>query len=135
MIAEDKKIRAFKVSVKRRAFLTGLVLIAVSSVLRRIDVTLGLLFGLCVGFINFNLMCRQNQKILKGSQKGSGRRAAVSFLIRYLILAAAGAAVVLKKNLHPIAALVGFFVLHFTLITYEFTESLRKRFLSVEKSD
>ncbi len=135
MTTDDQKIRTFKASIKRRAFRLGLILLIVSLALRQADVTFGFLFGLCVGFINFDLMCRQNQKLLRGLQKGSGRRAVLSFLVRYLVLAAAGVAVFLKDNFHPIAALVGFFVVHFTLITYEFIESLKKRFFSVEKSN
>ena len=135
MTTDDQRIRAFKASIKRRSLRLGLVLLIVSLALRQKDLTFGFLFGLCVGFINFDLMCWHNRKLLRGPQNKSGRSAALSFLVRYLVLASAGVAVFLKENLHPIAALVGFLVVHFTLITYEFTESLKRRFFSVEKGN
>jgi hypothetical protein len=135
LTTDDQKIRTFKASIRRRAFRLGLVLLIISLALRQLDVTFGFLFGLCVGLINFDLMCWHNRKLLCGAQKKSGRRAILSFLVRYLVLAAAGVAVFLKENFHPIAALVGFFVVHFTLITYELAESLRRRFFSVGKSN
>ena len=100
--------------------------------LERKDISIGFLFGLCIGFFNFDLMCRQNRRLLQGPQKGSDRRAAFSFLLRYAIISAAGVAV-WWKQLHPITALAGFFVVSLVLITHEFIESLKRRFLSVEE--
>ena len=134
MITEDQKIRVFKATIQRRALRLGLVLLfAVAIAMRRNDVTFGLLFGLCVGFINFNLMCWQTERLIYGQHKGSERRAVLSFLSRYAILAAAGVAV-WWKEFQPLTALVGFLVVQFTLVTYEFVESMKRRFLSVEKS-
>ncbi len=129
---QENEIRAFRAAVKRRAFRIGLLLFLVSLAFRRDDVTFGFLFGLCVGFINFNIMCRQTHRLLQGNEGSSSRRAVLAFLLRFGIISAAGLAV-LWKGFQPIASAVGFFVLHVSLISYEITESLKKRMLGIEK--
>ena len=80
------------------------------------EVTLGLLFGLCVGLINFDLMTRFNAALLNNSKGGI---AVLGMLVRFGLFFA-GAAGVWYKGWNFIAAAVGCFSVYPVLLAHGF---------------
>jgi len=124
----------FKKIVKRRALKLGLILLIVAALTRRNDVIFGLLFGLCVGFINFNLMAYYGMKSLQKDPIKAKRYAIFSTLLRFLIIFGAGVIIYYKKGFHPLASFIGFMNIYIILYSYEFIEKFKSKRLTPEKN-
>jgi hypothetical protein len=107
-------IRLFKWSIIRWTLTAAGPLLLVAAVIGERAVTLGFLFGLCVGFINFDLMTRFNAALLGGG----GSRAAVFGTLVRLGLIFAGGVGVWWKEWSFIAAGVGCFLVYPVLLAH-----------------
>jgi hypothetical protein len=103
-------IRLFKRSVVAWTLRVAALLLLVAVAIGRKEVTLGLVFGLCVGLMNFELMVRFNAALLRSGDRG--RRVAVIGTLVRMALIFAGAAAVHYKGWDLIAAAVGCFIVY-----------------------
>ena len=103
-------IKLFKRSVVAWTLRAAAILLLVAVAIGRRDVTLGLVFGLCVGLMNFELMARINAAVLRSGNRG--RRVAVVGTLARMALIFAGAAAVHFKGWNLIAAAAGCFIVY-----------------------
>jgi len=109
-------IRLFKRSVVAWTLRAAALLLLVAIAIDRKEVTLGLVFGLCVGLMNFELMVRVNAAVLRSGNRG--RRVAVVGTVVRMALIFAGAAAVHFKGWNLIAAAAGCFIVYPVLWGY-----------------
>jgi hypothetical protein len=107
-------IRLFKLSIIRWTMLAAGLLLLVAAAIGKRAVTLGFIFGLCVGFINFDLMTRFNAALLNS---GRSRVAVFGTFVRLAVMFA-GAAAVWYKEWDFIAAGVGCFLIYPVLFVH-----------------
>jgi len=103
-------IRLFKRSVVAWTLRAAAILLVVAVAIGSKEVTLGLVFGLCVGLMNFELMVRVNAAVLRSGKRG--RRVAVVGTFARMALIFAGAAAVHFKGWNLIAAAAGCFIVY-----------------------
>jgi hypothetical protein len=103
-------IRLFKRSIVAWTLRAAAVLLLVAAAIGRREVTLGLMLGLCVGLINFDLMTRFNAALLRAGGRGS--RVAVAGTLLRMALLFAGVAAAHYKGWNVIAAAVGCIVVY-----------------------
>jgi hypothetical protein len=106
------EIRLFKRSVVRWTLLAAGPLLVAAAVIGERAVTLGFVFGLCVGFVNFDLMTRFNAALLGG---GGSRVAVFGTFLRLGVIFAGGVGV-WWKEWNFIAAGVGCFLVYPVLL-------------------
>ena len=103
-------IRLFKRSVVAWTLRAAAVLLLVAVAIGRRDVTLGLVFGFCIGLMNFEIMARVSAAVLRSGNRG--RRVAVVGILARMALIFAGAAAVYYKGWNLIAAAAGCFIVY-----------------------
>lgn len=103
-------IRLFKRSVIAWTLRAAALLLLVAVAINRKEVTLGLVFGLCVGLMNFELMARVSAAVLRSGTRG--RRVAVMGTLARMALIFAGAVAVWYKHWDLIAAAAGCFIVY-----------------------
>lgn len=115
-------IRLFKLSIIRWTLLAAAPLFVVAAVIGERAVTLGFAFGLCIGFVNFDLMARFNAALLGGRPSAV---AVVGTFARFGLIIAAAVGVWWKEwNL--IAAGVGCFLVYPVILAHGFLMGRRK---------
>lgn len=108
------EIRLFKGSIVRWTLLAAGPLLVVAALIGEPPVTYGLVFGLCVGMVNFDLMTRFNAALMGG---GGSRVAVFGMLVRFGVIFA-GAAGVWWKQWNFVAAGVGCFLVYPVLFVH-----------------
>jgi hypothetical protein len=116
------EVRLFKLSIIRWTLLAAAPLFVVAAAIGQRAVTLGFAFGLCVGFINFELMARFNAALLGGSRS---LVAVVGTFARFSIILAAAVGV-WWKEWNFIAAGVGCFLVYPVILAHGFLGGRRK---------
>jgi len=125
----DTGIKSFKTAIKRRCLkLSAAALLAVAIFDRtgETDILLGLILGICVGFVNINLMF-YNLNRMKISPEKAQVRTFIITLIRFALIVGAGIAAVHKFNLW--AMLSGFLLTYVSIISIPITERIKSKLL------
>ena len=125
----DPDTRAFKARIRRRGLKLGAVALIAAAALERYDILYGLIFGICVGFINMNLMFF-NLARLKSSPGNARSRTFSITIIRFAVIACAGIAAIYKKSFNPWAVLAGFLLTYAAIISIPITEGLKLKLLN-----
>ncbi len=121
--------KAFKIAVKRRILRLGALALVVAAVLGRSDVVFGLIFGICIGFINVNLMFYNLARVNTSPEKARVRTFSTT-IIRFVLIAGGAMAAVLKKGFNPWAVLGGFLLTYIAIISIPITEKFKSKLLT-----
>ena len=122
-------VKVFKHAVQRRCLKLGAIALIIAAAINREDVLFGLIFGVCVGFINMNLMFFNLDRLKKDPGKARAQ-SFVSTIVRFIIIIGAGIAAYYKENFNLWVVLGGFLLTYVSIISIPVTERIKTRFLT-----
>ena len=126
--SEARDFKSFKYAVRRRALkLCALALIVVAA-LSRTDALYGLIFGVCIGFVNMNLMFFNASRMNVTPEKARSKTMMSTF-IRLAIIVGAGIASY-YKGFNLLSMAVGFLLTYASIISIPITDRIKLRFLT-----
>ena len=126
--SETRDFKSFKHAVRRRALRLCALALVVAAVLNRTDALDALIFGVCIGFVNMNLMFF-NVSRMKVTPEKARSKAMTSTFIRFAIIFGAGIAGA-YKNFNLLSMAVGFSLTYVAIISIPITDRMKLRFLT-----